>query len=297
MRYVYSVIRFVPDPARGEFINVGAIVGSEESSEWQIRQVANPQRARRLDERGTLAAVWSFIEGVGRQIDAYDEQALLPPDAHLSEEWLTELHVRHRNLVQLTPPAPIVASSADEALDQVFEHLVVDPARRRHRFAKKHAALAAVRAAYRRNEIDPRRVRERVDLRSDQFHEPIDFALTNGNVVQLVQTWSFQLPNQAALGERIKSWAWAIHHLKRSGGEITTAQNERFVVPSTVDVAVVYVPPEHDRAATAFADSRYVFDQVSVRAVPVEAADAEVGEQARRLIRGKSDEERDDIPW
>ena len=34
MRFVYSLVRFVPDPARGEFVNVGAIAGSEESSDW-----------------------------------------------------------------------------------------------------------------------------------------------------------------------------------------------------------------------------------------------------------------------
>ena len=49
MKHVYSLIRYVPDPVRGEFINVGAIAGCDESSEWEIRQVANPARARRID--------------------------------------------------------------------------------------------------------------------------------------------------------------------------------------------------------------------------------------------------------
>ena len=51
MRYVYSLVRFVPDPARSEFVNLGAIVGSEEYSEWESRQVENPKRARDIDER------------------------------------------------------------------------------------------------------------------------------------------------------------------------------------------------------------------------------------------------------
>lgn len=74
MRFVYSIVRFVPDPARGEFVSVGAIVGSEESSEWQYRQVENPARARALDERQTLDAVWSFLDRVGRQIDDYERR-------------------------------------------------------------------------------------------------------------------------------------------------------------------------------------------------------------------------------
>jgi hypothetical protein len=51
VRHIYSVVRFVPDPARGEFVNVGAIVGSEESSEWGLRQIENPVRARAVDDR------------------------------------------------------------------------------------------------------------------------------------------------------------------------------------------------------------------------------------------------------
>ena len=45
MRYLYSVVRFVPDPARGEYVNVAAILGSEETGEWDVRQVENLRRA------------------------------------------------------------------------------------------------------------------------------------------------------------------------------------------------------------------------------------------------------------
>src|SRR5215204_5890112 len=113
MRFVYSLIRFVPDPARGEFINVGAIVGSEESSEWQVRQIENPRRARFIDERRTLPVVWSFLDNVGRVIDEYEEavNGLLDPPVELSEAWLNQLYVDHRNVVQLSSPTPMVASN------------------------------------------------------------------------------------------------------------------------------------------------------------------------------------------
>lgn len=47
MRFVYSVVRFVPHPARGEFINVAAIVGSEALGVWKSRRVGNAHRAQR----------------------------------------------------------------------------------------------------------------------------------------------------------------------------------------------------------------------------------------------------------
>ncbi len=45
MRYEYSILRFVPDPVRGEFVNVAAIVRSDDSEEWRLRVVENSRRS------------------------------------------------------------------------------------------------------------------------------------------------------------------------------------------------------------------------------------------------------------
>ena len=130
MRYIYSLIRFVPNPARGEFVNVGAIVGSEESSEWQVRRIENPKRARAMDENASLGTVWSFIDRVGVDIDSFEAatQLLSVSDVELTEDWLWNLHADHQNVVQLSAPVPMVAESADDALEIVFDLMVLDPA-------------------------------------------------------------------------------------------------------------------------------------------------------------------------
>ena len=150
MRHVYSLIRFVPDPARGEFINVGAIVGCEESSEWGIRQISNTRRARALGNPDALKTVWSFIDRLGEKIDRYQFslESLLPSNLELSEDWLEDLHNDHRNIVQLSPPTPILTSSVEDALDRVFDLAVLDPARQQHPGRWKNKVLAATRKAY-----------------------------------------------------------------------------------------------------------------------------------------------------
>src|SRR5215217_1471012 len=192
MRYVYSVVRFVPDPARGEFINVGAIVGSEESSEWQLRQVESPRRARFIDEHRTLPIVWSFLDSIGRAIDDYEAvvNGMLGPNVELSEDWLRALYIEHQNVVQLSQPTPMAAASAEEALEKVLQELIVDSARERRGTQSKHTALAAVRRSYRENHIGKKNVQERATLETQHNHrERVDFAVTNGRVVQLAHTW------------------------------------------------------------------------------------------------------------
>jgi hypothetical protein len=65
-RLALCPVRFVPDPKRGEFINVGAIVGSDQNSDWKVRRIENPKRARYMDEHHTLDAVWDFLDRIER---------------------------------------------------------------------------------------------------------------------------------------------------------------------------------------------------------------------------------------
>lgn len=286
MRFVYSIVRFVPDPARGEFVNVGAIVGSEESSEWQYRQVENPARARALDERQTLDAAWSFLDRVGRQIDDFERagETLFNPPVELSEAWMERLYLDHRNLVQLSRPSPMIAANADEAMDRIFDDLVVDPARRRHPFQKKHSALAAVRAAYRAHSVEKsKNLRERVSLATDHHRERFDFAVTNGKVVQLTHTWSFQMPDQDQLAEQVKAWGWTVQDVRRGGGEVVASSGETWAVGADVDIEVVYVPPLDEQRAPALRDALTVFSEVGAGSHPIDGADS-VGLRAHELL-------------
>jgi hypothetical protein len=290
MRHVYSMVRFVPDPARGEFINVGAIVGSEESSEWQVRQIENPKRARFIDERGTLPVVWSFLDNIGRIIDEYEESinGLLDSSVELSEAWLENVYMEHRNVVQLTPPTPMVASSAEEALEQVFEELVVDPARARRGTRNKHSALAAVRAAYKENLIGKENLREHVTLETRHEHrERVDFAVANGRVVQLTHTWSFQVANQHELAEQIKAWGWTLRDAREAGGKLLLPEATDLEVDAGVDIEVVYIRPKRGQRSPAWKDARHVFKTLSAHHVPIEKAN-EVGKTAHELLAANS---------
>lgn len=285
MRYIYSLIRFVPDPARGEFVNVGAIVGSEESSEWQVRQVENPRRARAFDENGSLGAVWSFIDRVGAEVDNFEAltQSLFGPEVDLTEDWLWQLHADHQNIVQLSAPAPMVAESADDALESLFDLMVLDPAVQKHVFTKKNTALAALRRAYDELAITKgTRRRERVTLKTSHHSTLFDFAVTNGKAVQLTHAWSFQVPDQATLAEQVKAWAWTVQDALSAGGRVVTSVEE-FDLSTDVDIEVVYVPALTTGSAEAFLDAEYVFRELDVRAVPHDQA-GEVAQRAQALL-------------
>jgi len=68
MTYHYSMLRFVPDPARAEFVNLGAIVGDEESGDWDVRRLPF-DFAVHNGKALQLVQCWSF------QVQGQDELA------------------------------------------------------------------------------------------------------------------------------------------------------------------------------------------------------------------------------
>ena len=79
-RYVYSTVRFVPNPARGEFVNIGAIIGSDDTREWELRTVDRYNRAAFLDDDGVFANALTIVNHLGVKLSRYTESlnSLLP---------------------------------------------------------------------------------------------------------------------------------------------------------------------------------------------------------------------------
>jgi hypothetical protein len=182
----------------------------------------------------------------------------------------------------------MAASNAEEALERVFEELIVDPANGRKGTQNKHTALAAVRRSYRENHIGKENLQERATLQTKHHHrERVDFAVTNGRVVQLTHTWSFQVADQDELAEQIKAWGWTIRDAWESGGALLVPDATELEVDEGVDVEVVYVQPRRGERSPAWEDAQHVFEVLNARYVPLEKA-AEVGRKAHELLASKS---------
>lgn len=282
MRHVYSVVRFVPDPARGEAVNVGIIAGADESGEWTLRTVGNYSRARRLDDRELLPGVRERLERLEALVERYtDAQRPLlssgPPEI-VDEQWLAKLSSESANVLQFTWPLPVVAENAEEAIELLWDRLVVEStAKITLPFAKKHQAVSAFSRALKSWNVPNKHVVRRTEVWSESFRAPMDFAIHNGHVTQLTNCWSFQLPDKERLMEEITSWAWAVRDLRRNGGSVTN-HDEMIEIAGGSETAiyVIYVPPVPGQEADerAFESARSAFEDVEVGARHVRASKA-----------------------
>ena len=73
MQYIFSLLRFVSDPARGEFVNIGALAGDDDAGDWDFRLIQNLKRAKALDHGGRLSAALRFVDVVEERVSALEQ--------------------------------------------------------------------------------------------------------------------------------------------------------------------------------------------------------------------------------
>ncbi len=283
MRFIYSIIRFVPDTARGEFINVGVLAGSEETGEWDIRTVSNQKRARNLDDQDALPAVWQFLNEVGRLVDNNDPNERLVVEQRLTEQWLNELWQTSNNVIQFSQPTPINAATLDDAISSLYGTFILDPTTATLSYLRKTRAVNAMRNAYvaegLRKDID---LHEHSIVHAGDFVEQFDFAVANGAAVQLSQAWSFQIPNQAQLSQNVKAFAFTVEQIRKLGGKAITEVSRQIDIPREVDVSAVCILPV-DRDTEVFREAQAAFQEAGVHLVEF-GKEAQMSKEAASML-------------
>jgi hypothetical protein len=120
--YDYSVIRVVPDVARGEFLNAGVVLFAKTHRALLSRIELNEDRLRVLAPDADVAAIRSHLESIER-ICAGGEAA--GPHAQLSASerfhWLT---APRSTAIQLSPVHSGICDDPAAEADRLFDRLV-----------------------------------------------------------------------------------------------------------------------------------------------------------------------------
>lgn len=117
--YSYSLLRVVPHPYTGAFVNVGVVLQCRPAEYVGLRAVTDPERLRALApdaDTELLARYLRSCEAIAAGDEAAGDVALLSPPERF--HWLT---APRSDVIQ---PAPVHNGLTDEparALDELFE--------------------------------------------------------------------------------------------------------------------------------------------------------------------------------
>jgi hypothetical protein len=259
-KYQYSLVRCVPEPRTGEFINIGAIAGSSEEGDWATREIENLKRAAKLCGGAELSAVLEFIANAARQISEAEDTFFPMPD-----NWLEEMASERRNVVQLSEPRLAVGQSAEEVLDLVCARQLIDPATSRQAFVSKSKLLARIRSQL-KTRMESAQVLERPILTVGDSHitAQLDYAFGTNQAVQLTQAWSFQKETVEDVATDVKAWGYALERLRNGGISRLHGGDRLLIISGEVPIGVIVAPPTTHRQHEVFEEAREVFEALKV---------------------------------
>ena len=122
--YDYSVIRVVPDVARGEFLNAGVVLFAKTEHALLSRIALDEERMLAMAPGADVAAIRAHLESIER-ICAGGEAAGPHADLSASERfhWLT---APRSTVIQLSPVHSGICDDPDSEVDRLFARLVAD---------------------------------------------------------------------------------------------------------------------------------------------------------------------------
>lgn len=146
-RFAYSLVRYVPDVVRGEIVNLGVVVISEEDGQAGSRFLPRVrQRIGLLDPNADAEFVQELVDGIARRFTGTYQPTLGETQSEpiTTAAALSQLGSVLRNQIQLGPPARYRGASLDQALDHLFGTLVAPVAKRKEP-AERHMTVGRIR--------------------------------------------------------------------------------------------------------------------------------------------------------
>ena len=157
----------------------------------------------------------------------------------------------------------MVADSAEDALDLIFERMIIDPVSQPRGYVTKNAVLADLRALYDSVGLEPGAVRPRAEVFvGANVHSGVDFAVANGVAVQLTQAWSFQRAGIDEVSTQVKAWAYALGRVRDGDEARVMAGDQTSTILRDVDLQVVVARPKTRDQEKAFQEATQVFDDL-----------------------------------
>jgi hypothetical protein len=181
----YSLVRYVPDTEREEFLNIGVFLHSAGEQFLDCLFTDDFRRIRRFHPQADL--------GLLRDLQSHFEQQIQEHENDL-EGYLAEMQESFSNLIQITPPRPLLAAEPQAEIQHLFEryvgkHLADFPALDTRMRIKQQLSGALRRAMVFDHPLFEKRIpAERWTEKGDPFH--FDFGYrptltagkTNGHV-------------------------------------------------------------------------------------------------------------------
>jgi len=120
----YSLLRYVPDPIRGESLNIGLFLVDREGR-WARFDASTPRGAiRSVGFAGDVNQIERWVDDLKRQFHVIGDEPLLPAEGRIRPELLAEWAAEFGGKLRVSAPTVAVGDRMDVLWTQLYGRLV-----------------------------------------------------------------------------------------------------------------------------------------------------------------------------
>lgn len=211
----YSIVRYLPDPLREEYVNIGVVVVTEDGSFSRSRFLQRWSRIPNFTVQGS-----SFLKDVALEISQLaDEQLDFQRREPFTVEQLQRLADHWRNAVQFSELRASVAPDPARLLDQLYAQYVSAPGRSTVRARDKRAVIRVAReqlaeALAERFPVGTPEIIVGDALEGKREPHKFDLVVRNGKPLIGLEGLSFEAPPSRDLENEVSAVAWALDDVR-----------------------------------------------------------------------------------
>jgi DUF3037 family protein len=216
----YSIIRYLPDPRREEFLNVGLIVAAEDNSFVACRFTSDWRRVRRFGSENI-----SFLKEIEKQLERFgsDQRDIFERES-LAEQ-LKKLAANWQNSVQFSLPRVSVDPNPKALTDRLFAQYVQGwqtphSVRLGKRKALHHAYDSLALALSERYPQNRPQIVRRETVKGTLSEHQFDLMVRNGKPLLCVDALSPR-EDEVDLDQQIRATAFDIQDVRRKHPALT----------------------------------------------------------------------------
>ncbi|GAA1321295.1 DUF3037 domain-containing protein [Leucobacter albus] len=285
MTYQYWIIRYVPDVARGEFVNIGLLAGRD-GADWAVRFGSHRGGASATTAHvGRELRAWQ--DDFSRRIGNHGSPQL--DDSGIDTAWMRRIRGRQASSIQFSAPSPVAAQSAVQALDLLFPHLVERAGTTRAQALTRASLRSEVRATLQSRHGLVEGVSLFVQPRATigKQRATIDLFQRQPASSRLVSVWAFNVAVIDGLEQQLQASNYFFSLLRRHGAHLALGGAKQVSLHREVLATVVFDPPSTGRDAQwrgeVFAAAQEAWDDNGITSVSLQQFRAET-EAAPRLV-------------
>lgn len=238
----FSVLRYVPDENREEFINIGLVFHCPEESFLDIKLTTNFSRVMAFDDEIEIGLLKLILQGIREDLT----QALLsgPSSVEIGDINYLEKYTRHFvNQLQFSPVEFIRTDNIELDFQNLFRTYVYFDVHKKKRITDDEVKVILNKVLRSNDALNKLEKNFSVDIGAEEIQ--LDYAYKTKNRLKIIKTFSFDYADRKSsqATQTAKEWAYNFDKLKKN--------NKRFDTNRTDFITLVYIDQENKNIKTA----------------------------------------------